>query len=198
MEIRGANRILELMANRAGAAEHVVSFYRDPACIVDQVTAFIREGLAEGEQVIAVATRAHWEAVAARLEQTGVDHARAGAAGELKVVEAEDILEQITVDGDVSVDRFRETLAPLLRPGRTARIYGELVSLLAERGDLEAAIALEAVGREFTEALGVRILCGYQVQPLLTPIVVRRIEVLHDRSIFQPAGKRPARLVPRL
>jgi len=192
------SRILDVMANRGGAVEHVVSFYRDHACIVDQVTAFVREGLVEGDQVIAVATRAHWESVAARLEQTGVDHARATASGELIVADAEEILDKITVDGDVSVDRFRETLAPLLTPGRTARIYGELVSVLAQRGELEAAMALEAVGHELTEALGVRILCGYQVQPSLTPLVVRRIEVLHDRSIFEPAGKRPARLVQRL
>ena len=186
------------MANPGAASEHVVSFYLNAACIVDQITAFIREGLADGERVIALATSSHWDAVSARLEQTGVDHVRATAEGRLILVDAEDALERITMDGEIQVAMFREMVAPLLSPHRKTRIYGEVVSLLAERGNVEDAMALEALGHELTGALGVRILCGYQVQPELTPIVVRRIEVLHDRSIFEAAGKRPARLGPRL
>jgi len=35
------------------------------------------------------------------------------------------------------------------------RIYGELVSLLAERGDLQTALAIEAVGHELAHTLGI-------------------------------------------
>ena len=114
------------------------------------------------------------------------------------LVDAEDALERITVDRQVQAGMLRDMVAPLLSPHRTSRIYGEVVSLLAERGDVDVAMAIEALGHELTDTLGVRILCGYRVQPELTPIAVRRIEVLHDRSIFEAAGKRPARLGPRL
>jgi MEDS: MEthanogen/methylotroph, DcmR Sensory domain len=184
------------MTNPGGGAEHIVSFYRNHACIVDQVTAFTREGLAERERVIVVATPSHWDTVAARLDQTGVDHGRATAEGRLIVIDAEDVLERITVDGEISVPLFREMVGRLLSPAGKTRIYGEVVSLLAERGDVEDSMTLEAVGHELSETLGVRIMCGYQVQPALTPIVVRRIEVRHDRSVFEAAGKRPARLRP--
>ena len=184
------------MANPGTEAEHVVSFYRDEACIVDQVTAFIREGLAENEQVVAIATLSHWTAVAARLEQTGVNHGRAVAEGNLIVMDAEELFELIRVDGKISVDRFRELLTPLLASGRKTRVFGELVSLLAERGEAETAIAIEALGHEMGHTLGIRILCGYQVHPALTPFIVRRIEGLHDSSLFEPAG-RPSRLGPQ-
>jgi len=184
------------MANPGTAAEHVVSFYRDEACIVDQVTAFIRDGLAQHEQVVAIATLSHWSAVAARLEQTGVNHGRAVAEGHLIVMDAEELFELIRVDGKISVDRFRELLTPLLTSGRKTRVFGELVSLLAERGEAATAIAIETLGHEMSATLGVRILCGYQVHPALNPLIVRRIEGLHDSSLFEPVG-RPARLGPQ-
>jgi hypothetical protein len=183
------------MPNPGTEAEHVVSFYRDEACIVDQVTAFIRDGLAENERVVAIATLSHWSAVAARLEQTGVTHDRAVAEGSLIVMDAEELYEMIRLDGKISVDRFRDLVMPLLTSGRRTRVFGELVSLLAERGETATAIEIEALGHEIAHALGIRILCGYQVHPALTPFIVRRIEGLHDSSLFEPAG-RPSRLGP--
>ena len=183
------------MPNPGVGAEHVVSFYLDDACIVDQMTAFIRDGLAAGEQVIALATLPHWNAVADRLAQTGVDHAGATAEGSLVVLDAEDVYERIRVDGEISVDRFMAIVTPLLASGRKQRVYGEVVSLLTERGEIEAALAIEALGHQFSEQ-GIEILCGYQIHPALTPLIVRRVEGMHDRSVFESAGKRPARLRP--
>ena len=41
------------------------------------------------------------------------------------------------------------------------RIYGELVSLLAQRGDLDTAIAIESVGHELAHTARMPVLCGY-------------------------------------
>jgi hypothetical protein len=184
------------MANPAGRAEHVAAFYRDETFLITQMASFIADGLAAGDQIIVMATIPHWTALTARLERTGVPYGRAAIDGQLILLDAEVILEQVMVEGRASLDRLRDLLAPLLVPGRACRLYGELVSLLVERGDVDAAIAIEALGQELSRQLDMPILCGYHVHAALTPTSVRRIEDAHDRAMFEAGGMMPPRLNP--
>ena len=83
-------------------------------------------------------------------------------------------------------------LAPLVKPGTKTRIYGELVSLLAQRGDVDAAIAVERLGHELAHAQNIRVLCGYHVDGArpLTADEIARIEETHDRSVVQDTLRR--------
>jgi hypothetical protein len=171
----------------ARPTEHIVTFYRSDDFVVEQVASFIREGLAANEHVIAIATTRHWNAIAGRLEESGIAYGRAAGAAQLVFVEADEALDAVTVDGEVSVDRLRAMLAPLVKRGTRTRIYGELVSLLAQRGDVDAAIAVERLGHELAHAQNARVLCGYHVDGArhLTAAEITRIQQTHDRSIFQ-------------
>jgi KaiC/GvpD/RAD55 family RecA-like ATPase len=169
-----------------GRVQHVAAFYQTTEFLIDRIVSFVSEGLAAGDQVIVLATLSHWNAVAARLESSGIDNGRASAEGRLVLIDAEEVLASITEDGHVSVDRFRAMLSPLISPARRQRIYGELVSLLLERGEVDAAIAIEALGQELSEAMHVRVLCGYHAPAgSLAVDAVGRIERVHDHSIFQ-------------
>ncbi|HET9395670.1 MAG TPA: MEDS domain-containing protein [Nitrospiraceae bacterium] len=171
----------------ARPTEHIAAFYRSDDFVVEQVASFISEGLAANEHVIAVATIRHWNAITGRLEESGIAYGRATSAGQLVFVEAVEALDAVTVDGEVSVDRFRAMLAPLVKPGTRTRIYGELVSLLAQRGDVDAAIAVERLGHELAHAQNIRVLCGYHVDGArpLTADEMARIQQTHDRSVLQ-------------
>jgi hypothetical protein len=84
----------------------------------------------------------------------------------------------------VSVEGFRAALARFIVPGVEQRFYGELVSLLAERGDLDTAIAIESLGHELAHSLGISVWCGYHVggdHPLIVE-AISRIAAMHDRS----------------
>jgi hypothetical protein len=166
--------------------QHVAAFSQTSDFLIDRVASFVSEGLAAGEQVIVLATLPHWNAVAARLEAGGIDNGRASAEGRLVLIDADEVLESITEDGHVGVDRFRAMLSALISPARTQRIYGELVSLLVQRGELDTAIAIEALGQELSETMHVRVLCGYHAPPgSLAADAVARIERVHDHSVFQ-------------
>jgi hypothetical protein len=71
----------------------------------------------------------------------------------------------------------------LLTPGPRRRVYGELVSLLAQRGDVESALAIEALGHELSRSHGLRILCGYSGHAGLTGDDRRRIAEAHDGPV---------------
>lgn len=169
--------------------EHVVTFYQSDDFVVEQVAAFISAGLAANEYVVAIATLRHWNAITALLDEAGVTYGRAAGAGQLVLIEADEMLAAVTADGGVSVDRFRAMVLPLTRTGVKTRIYGELVSLLAERGDLDSAIAIERLGHELAHTLQIEVLCGYRADGArpLTAGDVARIQAAHDRSCSQPA-----------
>ena len=178
--------------------EHVVAFYHSDDFVVEQVASFISEGLAANEHVIAIATALHWNAITARLDDSGIAYGRATSAGQLILIEADEALDAVTVDGKVSVERFRAMLAPLVKPGARTRIYGELVSLLAQRGDVDAAVAIERLGHELAHAQNVRVLCGYHVDGArpLTTAEIARIKETHDRSVVQDTFTSPQRARP--
>lgn len=173
------------MGHPPGLGEHNATFYLTDDFVIPHVTSFISEGIMAAEHVLVIATLPHWNALAARLEQAGPAYAHAAAEGRLIWLDAEDLLEKITGEGGVSLDRFRAAVANLLPPGKPWRVYGELVSLLAERGDVETAIAMEALGTELARTHHARVLCGYHVHTGLIPANVRRIEQAHDRTLLE-------------
>ena len=84
----------------------------------------------------------------------------------------------------MSVEDFRTALGRFIVLGVRQRIYGELVSPLADRGDLETAIAIEAVGHQLAHTRRIPVLCGYHAagHHPLTPDAIRSIAAVHDRS----------------
>jgi hypothetical protein len=174
-------------------AQHVAAFYASDNFLIQQIASFVAEGFARDERVIVIATMTHWNAVSSLLEDAGVPHGRAATDGRLILLDAEHILDAVTVDGRVVGERLAQILTPLL--ATRTRIYGELVSLLAQRGDVESALRLETLGHDLARTRRMEILCGYQSSSAspLTPADVRRIQGAHDNSVFEQS--RPSALV---
>lgn len=175
------------------SASHSVAFYATDRFLVDRIGGFVSDGLLAGEQVLAVATNAHWTAVAERLDELGVPHGRAAEQGRLIVADAEGVLEHIMVDGVASPERFAEMLAPLLKGSQRRRIYGEVVALLAARGQVDAAVAIEEIGRQLARDRDIQILCSYHDGPdgRLGDSAISRIRAVHDHSFVEPLPDPP-------
>jgi hypothetical protein len=169
-----------------GTVEHRVAFFGSDDFIADRLTSFVAEGLSGGEQVIMLASRPRWDAVCARLDAQRIALRRAVAEGNLLLL-ADDVLDGLTLDGRVSVDGFRTALQRLIDPTRKQRIYGELVSLLAARGDVAGAMAIESLGHDLSHGLHIPVLCGYHTgeEAPLSPEAIERIEAVHDSSLFE-------------
>jgi hypothetical protein len=178
-------------ASQSPIAEHVVCFYATDQFLVERIADFVADGLRAGEHVLAIATSAHWTSVAERLDVRGVAHGHAAHQGRLIVADAETVLDQITVDGVVSANRFGEMFDRLLDGRAPWRIYGEVVALLAARGDVEAAAAIEKLGHELSRMRGMPILCAYHTpaDSASSRADLAPLAALHDRSVREPAAK---------
>lgn len=145
-----------------GAREHQVAAYDDAAALVHRAARFISESLADGIPVVMASPSAHHRAIVARLTEMGTDPVRAVRDGSLVVLDADETLTGFMVDGRPDPDRFDELVASVLpAEGGPASVFGEMVAVLWERGDVVAAIELERLWNTALAARPIRLLCAY-------------------------------------
>jgi hypothetical protein len=145
--------------------EHVVHFYEHDVELVAAVCPYIAAGLRGGESVLLIATGTHRVAFEMELAERGIDLARARDDGLLVSLDAAATLAAFSDGEHVDRDAFMTVVGGLMRDlcasGRTVRAYGEMVSLLWDRGDVLAAIELERLWNELGGELPFTLLCAY-------------------------------------
>ena len=175
--------------------EHLVQFYDTEDELVEAVVPYLAAGLDEGEAVLVMATERHRLAFEQQLAATGRGIEQAFAAGTYVAVDASAILRYLRPEGggDPSGEDFDATIGMLVRrhqrEGRPLRVYGEVVGMLWDEGDVSGAIALEAMWNELQEQTQFKLFCGHP-----GPAATQRLEVMehvcraHSRVLPTIAG----------
>lgn len=144
---------------------HLVYFYEHDVELVDAVCPYLAKAIRAGETAVAIATAAHRRAFEAGLEARDIDLDRAVADGLLVSLDADATLAAFSDGGHIDHQAFHAVLGTLIRnaraSGRPVRAYGEMVALLWDRGDVLAAIELEALWNELGRELSFSLLCSY-------------------------------------
>jgi len=129
------------------------------------VASFLHRGFLRGEQLRIVATADHMAAIARQLTNLGCPVERATATRGLVWWDAASTLYTLMGDGRVDPVRLRPLARELSAADGAARptcIYGEMVDILASRGDLKGALALESAWSRAISGVPSAVLCGYQ------------------------------------
>jgi hypothetical protein len=150
----------------AGAAPaHLVQFYSDTERLAESLSSLYAEPLLRGETVVVVAGKEHRQALDDALDGAGVNLTAEYRSGRYLPIDAEDALAGFMTTTGPDEARFRSTVgsAVLTARWRTGSVhaYGEMVGVLAARGDLAAALELEALWIRLIHEHPFRLLCGY-------------------------------------
>lgn len=161
--------MVELLRQPAGR-EHFVQVYRDELFLYQAVGEFVGTGLRRGEGVIIIATPAHREAFVERLEHEGVPAREAAAQGQLVLLDAEETLARFTERGMPDWQSFHALIGGVIAKMRldypSVRAYGEMVDVLWQRGERDAAIRLEEFWNDLAKLQTFSLLCAYQIDNL--------------------------------
>jgi CheY-like chemotaxis protein len=177
-------------------AEHLVLFYEHDDECLGKATAFVREGRSRGERVLLLTSPDRWRLVRERLAGDGHDVDGAVRTREIVVVDAATLAERVTGADHVDRGLARELLRHAAGDtGRPFRVFGDLVSLLAARGRIDAAIEFEALGHELAHEAGSPVLCAYDLRHLDAGAGVSRIREVHDRVVSAARTAACGRLV---
>jgi KaiC/GvpD/RAD55 family RecA-like ATPase len=144
----------------------VVQLYHDEDFLARAVLQFLASGFAAGEAGLIIATPAHRDLFTHRLQETGIDVAKAVDRTQLILEDAECCLRQVMPNGRPDRQAFLSFVSGILGRARAAgfdgaRIFGEMVNLLWDR-DLEATIELEALWNAVLADEHVSLLCAYR------------------------------------
>lgn len=170
---------------------HLVDFYDADDDLVRRAGGWLAGGLLAGQAAVVVATPAHRSGIEAAV------HDVTGALAPLDVtfLDAEETLGRIaTASGGLDRAAFEATVGAPLREltagGRRARVYGELVQLLCERGQAAAALELESLWDEFLRQLPFSLYCGYRADSLAGDRELQRSVCRHHDEVV---AERPDR-----
>ena len=148
---------------------HGVRIYRAVGELAASVAQHLGRGFDAGEPALVVATPQNTRRFAEALARRGWDTGRMEENGLLVVADAEATLAAFTVDGEPSATRFEQVVGGLLDraearfPGRAPRVFGEMVDVLAARGQRHAAARLETLWNDLAVARDFTLLCGYRL-----------------------------------
>jgi hypothetical protein len=152
----------------AGRRDHVVLFYRDEQDLTGRVSEYLLPAIHDGGVAIVVATPGHRRSFDRYLAGAGVDVAAARARGYL-ALDASETMRGFMVGGRPDPAGFWQAISPVLRQaaeaGRPVRVFGEMVWLLWDAGQIDAAIEVEAMWNELGAQYPFSLLCAYLAQP---------------------------------
>jgi hypothetical protein len=152
--------------DRIGPRDHFVQFYKDDQTLVDCVARFFAVGFAQGNVAVMIATKEHRDAIEARLGDLGLDVERLRANGDYAGFDAAEMLSHLIIDGSPDRHRFQALLGTWMdvavRSGTGVRAFGEMVALLQEEGNTQAALELEQLWNELGQVREFALFCGYR------------------------------------
>jgi MEDS: MEthanogen/methylotroph, DcmR Sensory domain len=147
------------------AAAHLVQFYSDAEHLAESLSSLYAEPLMRGETVVVVAGQEHQQALDDALQGAGVNLAAEYRSGRYLPVDADEALAGFMTVTGPDAQLFRSTVGSAVLDARrrtgSVHAYGEMVGVLAARGDLVAALELEALWSRLLDEHPFRLLCGY-------------------------------------
>ena len=167
-----------------------MSFYDHDAELVAGVAHYVADGLRQGDRVVVVATAPHRLALEASLLALGTDVARAHSSNTLLSLDAEDTLGAFMVDDVPDHQAFRSSVGRVIElagaDGSGVRVFGEMVALLWEHGNVAGALELEDLWNGLADHHAFALYCAYPITALETAPLrdVSRVCDLH--SVVRP------------
>ncbi|MGH3835745.1 MAG: MEDS domain-containing protein [Pseudonocardiaceae bacterium] len=169
---------------------HVVGFYETEAFLVDSVRDFLVPGLLAGNAAIVVATGSHLDLFGRALTEAGIDLRAAQRCGRYIALNASETLSKFMVECMPDAARFSAAMGTLVSRAAQrpcdVRIYGELVAVLWDQGNVGAAIALEDLWNDLATRHPFLLFCAYPIRAFDTEASAeqfRKICGQHSRVI---------------
>jgi hypothetical protein len=150
---------------RVGPGGHAVLFYSGGDELAGQVSEYLLEAIRAGGVAVVIATPAHRDSIAAELEAAGIDVAARQAAGLYIALDAFETTDRFMVAHWPSAASFWRVVSPIVAraaaAGTPVHVFGEMVALLWDFGQVNEAIEVEAMWNELAAQYQFSLLCAY-------------------------------------
>lgn len=150
------------------ALSHVVQFYNCDDDLTEAVGDYTASAISDGGVALVIATPTHCQAFGARLTDLGIDIAAARLNRALISVDAGSALQRFVTEGQVDPSGFDSEIAQVIMGAAAASrpvfVYGEMVALLWDAGQINAALELETLWNTLGRKIPFSLYCAYPEQ----------------------------------
>jgi anti-sigma regulatory factor (Ser/Thr protein kinase) len=152
------------LSGNGSVAAHRVQFYESDDVLIERLRRYVLDGLRDGA-VIIVATATHRRMLEQALAGEDLDVAHLQATGRLAMLDAAGTLHRFYQDDVLDPTAFDEIIGGLIDDAASAgggvHAYGEMVAVLWDAGEVNAALELEDLWNRLGESRQFVLLCGY-------------------------------------
>lgn len=176
----------------ASTPYHAVQFYGSDERLFCAVGRFLAEGLIDGQPAIVIAVPSHRSGILHQLSARLIDVDRARRDGDLVLLDSEEMLDLFMANElpdpvafEQNIGRFvRQTLQG--REGGTLRAYGDMVNVLWDRRQPDAALRLENLWSTLAGSFRLSLLCGYAMDQFFDQRSELQSICEHHTHVFGP------------
>ncbi len=190
----------EAFAIRETDDHHVVHFYGSESELLIELGRYVSSAIRSDEIAIVVATESHRQGLVAELQTLGLGTTDFRTNGQVILLDARTLMGKFVNDGTIDRAAFHSVVGEAVREqaqtGLRVRIFGEIVSLLWDAGDVVAAIELESLWNDLGDIVPFSLYCAYRADSVLASEksgALRQVCELHSSVVRAPAYPGPAR-----
>lgn len=156
---------------------------------------FLSGALRAGGIAVVIATPRNAEGIITQLARMGLDPVTSLQRDRMMLMESASMLSRFLDDQTVDADEFDRTVGAAMRAARERagdqplRAYGDMVGLLWQRGNPQAAVDLERLWNRLQEELSFGLYCAYPIDVFEPEFSFPNVgEILETHTHLLPAG----------
>jgi MEDS: MEthanogen/methylotroph, DcmR Sensory domain len=156
-----------LASSSAAAGYHAVRFYESDGSLARIVAEFLQEGFDRGSPGIVVATATLRAEIIRELTDRSLDVDDLQRSHDLLLLDARETLSTFMIDSQPDAGKFKDQMYQVIqrvcrdRADCAVRIFGQMVDVLWQDGERDAAIRLEMLWNQLAQTEAFSLLCGY-------------------------------------
>ena len=177
---------------RVAPRDHVVLFYENDEELRRSAGAYLSDALLAGSVAVMIASPSHRAILEQELTVTGLDLGELHDSGSWVALDAAGTVSRLLIDGRPDPEAFEsivgEVIVRAAEQGRSVYAYGEMVALLWEARQVNAAIALEGLWNDLGERTPFSLCCSYASASLSDPFLAQMFEIVcsHHSGVVEP------------
>jgi anti-sigma regulatory factor (Ser/Thr protein kinase) len=177
---------------RVAPKEHVVLFYESDEELARIAGAYLGEAVVTGSVAVVVASELHLAMLEREVTSAGFDLHQLRSSGSWITLDAAETISRLVIDGRPDPAAFESAVGELItgiaEQGRSVCAYGEMVALLWDARQVNAAIELEELWNGLGERTPFSLFCSYASASLSDPSDAHDFEAIcsHHSSVVDP------------
>jgi hypothetical protein len=153
----------------SSAAIHSVHIYEDSAALISRLGAIVSSSLRSGDSVLIIATAEHRDLLVTDLRKCGIDIREHARERRYTMLDAGETLATFMRQGMPDAKLFAGSVGDILddvrgsavKRGKKLTAFGEMVAVLWEQGQKDAALQLEALWNDALHDHAFHLHCAY-------------------------------------